>query len=261
MCSLSAVDNVSGVNSLFKEMHKLAKPVLEDTNLYNYNYIHVYISPAPTFVLRIKIHILSEMYIRIRLATRYYVHVRVMLHVYTTIIMSENLCHGFNNGVTWHFEIVIIIEMAEPLVFNIQVNCTYMHRKYIYLNSVYIIIFGSMVNCLDRLTLFLLLLSAAAGQPTDVHVVELSSTSVEMQWDPPVVATGYFIYYSASGVSVDSVEVTGRDTDVQQIDDLQSNSVYMFTIVALSQHLPSEVAGPFSLSSESACIILYICRV
>ena len=93
---------------------------------------------------------------------------------------------------------------------------------------------------------------SVTGQPTRVFAVPLSDTSIQVSWDPPGdPTTGYVIYYQPEGGAVSSVMVTGGDTESHQLDALQSGVNYSVSIVALSDHLPSAVVGPVTLSGKS----------
>ena len=65
-----------------------------------------------------------------------------------------------------------------------------------------------------------------------------------MSWSPPTPledVTGYMIYYSGSDDSVGSVSISNGWTDSYLLTGLQTGVKYSVFIVALSQHLPSEV--------------------
>ena len=64
-----------------------------------------------------------------------------------------------------------------------------------------------------------------------------------MTWSPPDPLediTGYIIYYSTDGSS-DSVNVSEPDSSEAVLEDLMMASSYSISIVAVSQHLPSEL--------------------
>ena len=72
--------------------------------------------------------------------------------------------------------------------------------------------------------------------------VQEGPTSIRVSWSPPTLlgdTTGYRIYYSDSDSS-DSVDVSGGSTDNYTLTGLQNGDSYTISIVATSQHLPSE---------------------
>ena len=72
--------------------------------------------------------------------------------------------------------------------------------------------------------------------------VQEGLTSIRVSWSPPTPlgdTTGYRIYYSDSD-SNDSVDVSGGSTDNYLLTGLQNGDTYTISIVATSQHLPSE---------------------
>ena len=71
--------------------------------------------------------------------------------------------------------------------------------------------------------------------------VQEGLTSIRVSWSPPTPldTTGYRIYYSDSDSS-DSVDVGGGSTDNYLLTGLQNGDSYTISIVATSQHLPSE---------------------
>ena len=72
--------------------------------------------------------------------------------------------------------------------------------------------------------------------------VQGGPTSIIVSWSPPTPlgdTTGYRIYYS-DGDSSDSVDVSGGSTDNYTLTGLQNGDSYTISIVATSQHFPSE---------------------
>ena len=70
--------------------------------------------------------------------------------------------------------------------------------------------------------------------------VQEGLTNIKVSWSPPTPlgdTTGYRIYYSDSS---DSVDVSGGSTDNYLLTGLQNGHSYTTSIVATSQHLPSE---------------------
>ena len=79
-----------------------------------------------------------------------------------------------------------------------------------------------------------------ASAPTNLSATQEVS-GVRVSWSPPTPlgdTTGYRIYYS--GGSSGSVDVSGGSTDNHLVTGLQSGAAYTITLVATSQHLPSE---------------------
>ena len=71
--------------------------------------------------------------------------------------------------------------------------------------------------------------------------VQEGLTSIQVSWNPPTSlgdTTGYRIYYS--GGSSGSVNVSDGSTDNYLLTGLQNGETYTISIVATSQHLPSE---------------------
>ena len=71
--------------------------------------------------------------------------------------------------------------------------------------------------------------------------VQEGLTSIRVSWSPPTPlgdTTGYRIYYS--GGSSGSVDVSGGSTDNYPLTGLQNGESYTISIVATSQHFPSQ---------------------
>ena len=71
--------------------------------------------------------------------------------------------------------------------------------------------------------------------------VQEAPTSIRVSWSPPTPlkdTNGYRIYYS--GGSSGSVNVSDGSTDNYLLIGLQNGESYTISIVATSQHLPSE---------------------
>ena len=84
-------------------------------------------------------------------------------------------------------------------------------------------------------------LPPAASAPTNLMAVQEGPTSIQVSWSPPTSlgdTTGYRIYYS--GGSSGSVDVSDGSTDNYTLTSLQNEESYTISIVATSQHLPSE---------------------
>ena len=88
---------------------------------------------------------------------------------------------------------------------------------------------------------FLIILPPVASAPTNLMAVQEGPTSIRVSWSPPTPlgdTTGYRIYYS--GGSSGSVNVSDGSTDNYLLTGLQNGERYTISIVATSQHLPSE---------------------
>ena len=84
-------------------------------------------------------------------------------------------------------------------------------------------------------------LPLAASAPTNLMAVQEGPTSIRVSWSPPTSlenTTGYRIYYG--GDSSGSVDVSDGSTDNYLLTSLQNEESYTISIVATSQHLPSE---------------------
>ena len=63
-----------------------------------------------------------------------------------------------------------------------------------------------------------------------------------MSWTPPTPlgdTTGYIIYYTNDD-NTDSVVIDSGSTDEYTLSDLQNGETYTISIIATSQHLPSD---------------------
>ena len=73
--------------------------------------------------------------------------------------------------------------------------------------------------------------------------VQEGLTSIRVSWSPPTplgYTTGYRIYYS--GGSSGSEDVSGGSTDSYLLTNLVMETNYTISIVATSQHLPSDAS-------------------
>ena len=101
--------------------------------------------------------------------------------------------------------------------------------------------------------------SPVASAPTNLMAVQEDLTSIRVSWSPPTPlgdTTGYRIYYS-DGDSSDSVDVGGGSSSEYILQDLTMGSSYSLSLVATSQHLPSETLTQ-SLTLVSGNIIEFI---
>ena len=72
--------------------------------------------------------------------------------------------------------------------------------------------------------------------------VQEGATGIRVSWVPPTPlgdTTGYRIYYT-DGDSSESVDVSGGSTDNYPLTGLQNGESYTISIVATSQHFPSD---------------------
>ena len=75
-----------------------------------------------------------------------------------------------------------------------------------------------------------------------------SHVNVTVSWESPAdPVTGYVIYYQTKGGPVISDMVSGGETETHSLDGLQRGVTYYISILALSQHLPSPLVGPFTI--------------
>ena len=79
-------------------------------------------------------------------------------------------------------------------------------------------------------------LYVVATAPTDLVVRQISPTSIRVTWTPPTPLGGYIIYYT----STDNVTVSDGSTDEYTLMNLEREAEYTISIVAVSEHLPSE---------------------
>ena len=94
-----------------------------------------------------------------------------------------------------------------------------------------------MCRCLE----IFLIIPPVASAPTNLMAVQEGPTSIRVSWSPPTPlgdTTGYRIYYS--GGSSGSEDVSDGSTDNYTLTSLQNGESYDISLVATSQHLPSE---------------------
>ena len=83
----------------------------------------------------------------------------------------------------------------------------------------------------------------AALSPTNLNAVQVNLTSFSVSWTPPAIVTGYQVYWSGDrGYDSGNTSVGAEDRSVT-ITGRTPGLTYNITIVALSDHLPSPVAG------------------
>ena len=88
--------------------------------------------------------------------------------------------------------------------------------------------------------------------------VQEGPTSIRVSWSPPTPlgdTTGYRIYYS--GGSSGSVNVSDGSTDNYTLTGLQNGENYDISIVATSQHLPSENVTVMNVDLGMSVFIKY----
>ena len=88
-----------------------------------------------------------------------------------------------------------------------------------------------------------LIFPPVASAPTNLMAVQEDPTSIQVSWSPPTPlgdTTGYRIYYSGGSSGSGSKGVSGGSTDNDLLTGLQNGESYTISIVATSQHLPSE---------------------
>ena len=86
-----------------------------------------------------------------------------------------------------------------------------------------------------------IVLPPVASVPTNLTAVQEGPTSIQVSWSPPTPlgdTTGYRIYYS--GGTSGSVDVSGGSRNNYLLTGLQNGESYNISLVATSQHLPSE---------------------
>ena len=91
-----------------------------------------------------------------------------------------------------------------------------------------------------------------AGEPTNLTAVisGFNSThiNITVSWKSPGgPVIGYVIYYQSERGAVSSDTVSGGESHL--LDGLQRGVTYNISIVALSQHLPSLLVGPLTVTS------------
>ena len=81
---------------------------------------------------------------------------------------------------------------------------------------------------------------SVTSAPTDLTAVQSGPTSILVSWSPSSDATGYRIHYNSSGGHSGSETVSGGSTDHYQRTGLHNGDNYTISIVAISQHQPSQ---------------------
>ena len=78
---------------------------------------------------------------------------------------------------------------------------------------------------------------AVASAPTDVMAEQEGPDGIRVSWTPSGDANGYIIFYDNGAGSSDIVTVDGSSLT---LTGLQNGATYTVSIVATSQHLPSD---------------------
>ena len=100
------------------------------------------------------------------------------------------------------------------------------------------------------------LIPPVASAPTHLTAVQEGLTSIRVSWSPPSPlgdTTGYRIDYT--GGSTGSVDITDSAIDNYLLTDLVMDASYTVTVVATSQHLPSDVVELQVTLSEALLIL------
>ena len=82
-----------------------------------------------------------------------------------------------------------------------------------------------------------------ASPPTNLMVTQRGVTSVIVTWTPPSPAgdtTGYSIFYSSRQLT-ETVDVSGASAREVMLRNLIEGGKYFISLLAISQHLPSEI--------------------
>ena len=110
-------------------------------------------------------------------------------------------------------------------------------------NSTTVILNGMWNVPNSMIVIIIVYLYIVATSPTDLMVKQDGLTSIDVSWTPPTPlgdTTGYIIYYTNDD-NTDSVVIDGGSIDDYTLSDLKENTQYTISIVATSQHLPSEI--------------------
>ena len=82
-----------------------------------------------------------------------------------------------------------------------------------------------------------------ASPPTNLTAVQTGPTSIDVSWTPPTPlgdTTGYIIYYTNDDSGSVNVTIDDGSIDEYTLTDLQNGETYTISIIATSQHLPSD---------------------
>ena len=115
---------------------------------------------------------------------------------------------------------------------------------------------------LQSCVIILYVLPQVASVPTNLMAVQEGPISIRVSWSPPTPlgdTTGYRIYYS--GGSSGSEDVSGGSTDTYLLTGLRNGESYTISIVATSQHIPSESVEVMNISlckSDTYLTYMYI---
>ena len=102
-----------------------------------------------------------------------------------------------------------------------------------------------------------------ASAPTILMAAQEGLTSIRVSWSPPTPlgdTSGYRIYYS-DGDSSGYVHVSGGSTGNYLLTGLQNGDIYTISIVATSQHVPSESITANMAVSLGEKSLYYVCTL
>ena len=102
-----------------------------------------------------------------------------------------------------------------------------------------------------------------ASAPTNLMAAQEGLTSIRVSWSPPTPlgdTSGYRIYYS-DGDSSSSVDVSGGSRGNYVLTGLQNGDIYTISIVATSQHVPSESVTANTAVSLGEKSLYYVCTL
>ena len=117
---------------------------------------------------------------------------------------------------------------------------------------------GQAVICSGTSTTYAQLFSPpVASAPTNLTAVQEGLTSIKVSWSPSEDATGYRIDYNSSSGTSSSVHINDSSTDNNTLSNLQNGDTYTISIVATSQHLPSESVTMHVGLGKKQYIMLY----
>ena len=83
----------------------------------------------------------------------------------------------------------------------------------------------------------------AAHAPDVSRVVVSGPSNITVSWNVPDVNTSYVVYYHLLQGEEDNETVSSSAGELT-IDGLQPGGLYTVRVLALSQHLPSQLSGP-----------------
>ena len=102
-----------------------------------------------------------------------------------------------------------------------------------------------------------------ASAPTNLMAAQEGLTSIRVSWSPPTPlgdTSGYRIYYR-DGDSSSYVRVSGGSRGNYLLTGLQNGDIYTLSIVATSQHLPSESVTANTMVGLGEKSLNYVCTL